>query len=614
MDALGLDLSISTRMAAVDGELTRSIERDGKLLGVRPVPQWQQEPYRRKLGLIGERLRRTRDGQVGAYPSSKELAADLDLLAASLVANSGKRIAGAGLAELRVRVATFGFQLAELEIRQHSQRHADAVTELLGLRGAGGYLALSSEDRRALLEDRLKFAEAALPAGAVSAGTREVLEAFEAAASIQRENDEACHTYIISMCRDVADVLAVLYLAREAGLFSWDGQRARSQIDVAPLFETIHELDSSGEIMADLLACRPYRAALRARGDRQQVMVGYSDSNKDGGYLASLWQTYRAQEAIARVVRASGAEPVIFHGRGGAVGRGGGPAGPAIVARPAGARLPELKLTEQGEVIFARYANPDIAERHVEQVTSALLRSTHQEAPEPKNGWLAAIERLATTSTDAYRALTGEPALVRFFAEATPFPELARLNVASRPASRAEGAGALSLEQLRAIPWVFSWTQARINLPGWYGIGSAISAEPDQSTLREMYRDWPFFAMVLDNAQLSLGTADMATARRYAALVTDSGPFGAIEEEYTRSVEAILAVTGQSRLIERSSFLGRSIQLRNPYVDALHLAQITLLRRYRAIPPERRDREGAELLDAIHHTINGIAAGLQVTG
>jgi phosphoenolpyruvate carboxylase len=416
------------------------------------------------------------------------------------------------------------------------------------------------------------------------------------------------------MARAPSDALAVLLLAREAGLVDSSGCR----LDVVPLFETISELRDCGHILARMLESPAYRAAVGARGNRQQVMVGYSDSNKDGGYLAATWATYRAQQDLAAAAAAAGVELVVFHGRGGAVGRGGGPMYRAILARPAAAATPTFKITEQGEVIFARYGSLPIAERHLEQVLHALLLSSMRDSSSaPASEWVEMMERSARRSQAAYDRLVKEcPEFMAFFHAATPFPELATLNLASRPVSRAGGGSSLpGLEDLRAIPWVFSWTQARVNLPGWFGLGSALSAEIETGGLEQlqaMYAGWPFFASALDNAQLSLGTADLATARRYASLAAPAlaQVFAAIVEEYERSVRCVLRITDQSELLERSPVLSRSIKLRNPYVDALHIAQLALLKRYRAAS----DDEGELVMDAIHHSINGIAAGLQTTG
>jgi phosphoenolpyruvate carboxylase len=622
--ALGRDLSVSARLVGASPALLRGVERDRQELDVQPVREWADEPYRRKLGLIAERLRRTETGQPGGYPSAAPLLADLQAIETSLLAHGGARIAAGPIHDLRRRVETFGLHLAELEIRQHADRHTAAVAELLGLAGVPNYAGLEEAARQALLAERLRGAPPPLPADALSPPTREVLDTFQAMHDIQQmAGPAACQTAVISMSRAPSDVLAVLFLAREGGLFAWpeDVDAPISRLDVVPLFETITELRACGEVLRVLFGLPLYRAVLRARGDRQQVMVGYSDSNKDGGYLSATWQTYQAQWAMAEAARAAGVELVVFHGRGGAVGRGGGPTGRAILARPPGATAPNLKVTEQGEVISARYSHPGIAERHFEQVVHGLLLSAcGPPDPPPPGEWVTMIERLAAASRAYYtREVKENPALLAFFRQATPFPELGTLNLGSRPVSRAGQQGTdLALDDLRAIPWVFSWTQIRANLPGWFGLGTALADEiaaGGLDRLQAMYQGWRFFAMALDNAQRSLGTADMATTRRYAALAGDGATaFAPIEAEFDRSVAAILQITGQAQLLEHSPILSRSIKLRNPYVDALHLAQIALLRRYRALPTAAPAATRTALLDAIHHSINGIAAGLQTTG
>jgi phosphoenolpyruvate carboxylase len=622
VQALGRDLSISARLVGASPELMAAIDRDRAELGTQRVKRWADEPYRRKLGLIAERLRRTELDEPGGYAQSEELLADLQQIQQSLLAYGGERIANGPILDLCRRVAVFGFHLAELEVRQHAARHIAAITELLQLAGGIDYTALDETQRQNLLESQLAWPPLALPPEALSPLTRETLNTFRAIADIQRRSGpRACQTYVISMSHAPADVLAVLFLAREAGLFDWSGgETATSRLDVVPLFEGIEELQNCGGILTRLLSIPAYRAALAARGSRQQVMLGYSDSNKDGGYLAATWQTYRAQEALAHAASALGIELLIFHGRGGAIGRGGGPMGRAILARPPEVRQPTLKVTEQGEVIFARYGHPAIAERHFEQIIYSLLLAAPGAEDRPLAEWIETMERLARASQAHYEALVKRsPDFLTFFRQATPFPELGSLHLASRPVSRTGSAAtALTLEDLRAIPWVFSWTQVRANLPGWFGLGTALQAEIDAgglARLQAMYRGWPFFAMALDNAQLSLGTADMPTVRRYMTLAKNgSEPFHQIETEYESSVAAILQITRQHELLEQSSRLARSIKLRNPYVDALHVAQIALLRRYRALPDDAPQATRSTLLDAIHHSINGIAAGLQTTG
>ncbi|HEX8983591.1 MAG TPA: phosphoenolpyruvate carboxylase [Ktedonobacterales bacterium] len=630
--AIGRDLSVSFRMIGASDALMASLERDRVELGVTPVAQWADEPYRRKCGLIAERLRRAAEDEPGGYPDADALLADIRLMRESLLDHCGQRLAGGRLWDFETRVRIFGFRLCELEVRQHSARFTAAVTELLQLANAQPYDTLDEAGRVVALEAALTAAPIALPAAALSAETRQTLAAFDAIRAIQERHGEAAsRTVIISMCRAPSDVLAVLLLARESGLFDWSGSAgdldapAHARIDIVPLFEEIGELRQSAHILEALLRIPVYRAALRARGWRQQIMIGYSDSNKGAGYLAAAWATFGAQEALARAAAAHGLALELFHGRGGAVGRGGGPMGRAILARPPHASYPTLKVTEQGEVIFARYSHAAIAERHFEQIVHALLRSA-LEPPEgePPAEWVETMERLAARSRDVYHQQIKEnAAFLRFFREATPFPELASLNLASRPVSRQGRGGAdeppPNLADLRAIPWSFSWTQTRANLPGWFGIGSALREEIASGgleRLRAMYVGWRFFATTMDNAQRSLGVADMPTFHRYATLATDGAPQTAmVDEEYQRAVSAVLAITQQQALLERSSVLARSIRLRNPYVDALHLAQIALLRRYRAAPSgEVEAPERARLLDAIHDSINGVAAGLQETG
>jgi phosphoenolpyruvate carboxylase len=425
---------------------------------------------------------------------------------------------------------------------------------------------------------------------------------------------EACDSYIISLTHTLSDVLEVMLLAKEAGLVRVDGDRVESHVDIVPLFESIPELDASGRTVDHLLAISFYRALVKSRGNRQEVMLGYSDSNKDGGYLASNWSLYRAQRAIPEAAARHGVEIRLFHGRGGAIGRGGGPTQRAIMAQPDTSRNGRLKLTEQGEVIFARYSNPRITHRYIEQVLYSMLHAgLGDSVGEAEAHWSELMSELSQRALAEYRSLVyDDPALVPFFLRATPILEVARLNIGSRPSSR----GAVDdVGRIRAIPWVFSWTQSRMNLPGWYGLGSALDTHIEAShngisDLREMYRSWPFFGSIVDNAQISLATTDMRVAQRYASLAGASGKgvFKRIVTEYDRTVAAVLQVCGKQQLLE-GSLLARLIQLRNPYVDPLHYAQISLLRSLGDHPEE----DGRARV-AVLQTINGIAAGLQTTG
>jgi len=610
-------------------DLTRQLDR-----------RFPAEPYRRRLGAMAERIRRTRarltgqpGAQTGRYESATDFLAEVAELQAALVEDGLGRVAYGELQDLRWQAETFGFHLASLEVRQHSEVHAGAL-----------------EDARA---GRLAADRPVAPG--VSAG--EVIATFRAMAAIQeRFGEAACHRYVISFTRGVDDVLSVLELARLAGSPAIPTTEtsglvpASPVLDVVPLLESADALEAAGPILHDLLANDTYRRHLSARGNRQEVMLGYSDSNKESGFLAANWQLYRAQEALVREARAAGIQLTLFHGRGGAIGRGGGPASRAILAQAPGSVDGRLKLTEQGEVIAARYGNLAIARRELEQLTGAvLLASTagHDEAvAQVAAEGAPLLDELAAVARRAYRSLVWEdPAFAGFFRAATPIGELSALRLGSRPASRGGGgqrsadrrdagsgtalergrehaaAGSDSIDSLRAIPWVFAWSQSRLNLPGWYGLGSALASVRDSSgaigldRLADLYRRWPFVASVLDNAELSLAKADMSVAGRYASLA--AGPQAAriwarIEEEYAVTVELLLRVTGRSRLLDDVPAIQRSVALRNPYVDSLSELQVRLLSRLRATSPG--DPAHARLLQLVQLTVNGVAAGLQNTG
>ena len=616
VEALGRALSVAEH--ATD-ELLASIEADRARLpsfATELGERHAREPYRRKLRFVHERLRRAQLGQAGGYREAAELEADLDLIADSLRRAGAGRLAAGQLRDLLARVRAFGFHLAELEIRQHREVHTAALAALFAAVGRPGYERLDDDGRLAWLEEELSRGGRLIAVGAVPPDeAAEPLAVLATVRAAQAGYGRACAgTYIVSMSRAAADPLEVLLLAREAGL-------AEDALQVVPLFETIEELSACGAILDRLFRSPPYRQRLRAWSDRQEVMLGYSDSNKDGGYLASVWSIYRAQERLAEVGTAHGVGIVVFHGRGGAIGRGGGPTGRAIMARPPSLRTAELKLTEQGEVVFARYGHRGIAHRHLEQLAHATLMSClgtgGAGAPSPSDR--GRVDRLADVARQAYRDLIDADGFMEYFQGATPFPEVAELRIASRPVSRSGAEAPLRLEDLRAIPWVFSWTQARVNLPGWFGLGAALGQldGDDLSCLKALYASWPFLRSALDNAQISLGVADRRIARLYAELVPDERLrrrfADRIEAEQERATAGILSATGQSELLEHSPVLAQSIRLRNPYVDPLHLAQVSLLRRWREDAPSD-DASRRELLDVLLHSVNGIAAGLQTTG
>ncbi|MDP9481895.1 MAG: phosphoenolpyruvate carboxylase, partial [Chloroflexota bacterium] len=559
----------------------------------------------------------------GRYHDPEELLAELGELMSALVGDRLGRVAWGEVQDLAWQVQTFGFHLAALEIRQHSEVHEAALAAI----------------RRGDLESDLPGAPG------VTAG--EVLATFRAMADAQaRFGPAATGRYVISFTRSAADVLAVLELAELAGAADPPAAAtgglapAVPVLDVVPLFESAEALVGCAAILEDLLADPTYRGHLLARDDRLEVMLGYSDSNKESGFLAANWLLYRAQEALVATARRHRLELTLFHGRGGAIGRGGGPTNRAILAQAPGSIDGRLRMTEQGEVIAANYANPAIAQRQLEQLTAAVLLAS---TPEHERRVAAAgatgsglIDELATTSQAAYRALVWEdPDFPAFFRDATPIVELSALRLGSRPAARggpaSDGAPPERpderptepppIEALRAIPWGFAWSQSRLNLPGWYGLGSALEAfevahgEASLDELGSLYRTWPLFGAILDNAEMTLAKADIGVARTYAGLARGSGAgriWDRIEAEHERTVRLLLRVTRRDHLLDGLPVLQRSIELRNPYVDSLSELQVRLLARLRGLALDDPARD--ELLRLVQLSINGIAAGLRNTG
>ncbi len=599
------------------------------------VRRFPDEPYRQRLGFVAERLRRTRavlttpDGApapdrraarasratTGAYPTAADFAVELAELADALVHDGLARVAWGEVQDLRWQVETFGFHLASLEVRQHAAVHRRAVRALA--EGAPGATEL-----------------------APGVSLDEVLATFRAIPALRaRFGSQAIERYVISFTSTTRDVLDVLDLAERAAPGSGAG------IDVVPLFESADALERAGTILDELLADPRYRAHVAGRGDRQEVMLGYSDSNKESGYLTANWLLHGAQAALVDVARQHGVELTLFHGRGGGIGRGGGRTDRAVLGQAPGSIDGRLKVTEQGEVITAHYADPALARRHLERVTGAVLVATVRDrtaTPVPDDGRAALLSELAARARRAYRALVYEdPGFAAFFRRITPIDELAGLRFGSRPAARpragaggrtqqATGHGAIDgppeappIDDLRAIPWVFAWSQARIDLPGWYGLGTAIdglAADEGPAVyerLAHLYERWPFLTAILDNSEFSLARADMAVAARYATLATEPGDdvrWAAIAAEYERTVAAILRVTGRDSLLDGLPAIQRAIAVRNPYVDTLSEIQVAGLLALRAGPGSATGADRTALRDLVHVTVSGIAAGLQTTG
>jgi phosphoenolpyruvate carboxylase len=627
-------LSQSRHYVGVSEELERSLAEDAARLpevAQQAAGRSPTEPYRRKCEFLWERLRRTRDGAPGGYEAAQEFVADLETIQRSLEQHRGHFAARRALAPLLAQARLFGFHLARLDIREHKDKYLGALGSVLADQGVD-WAALGEPERVALLEREIGGRRPLIPARlGYDDETDKTLGLFRLVSErTEALGPDAFGSFILSMASDVSDVLAVLLLAKEARLADLRAEGGWSRVDVVPLFETIEDLENAPAVLDTLLSNPLYRRNVSLRGDAQEVMVGYSDSNKDGGYLTANWKLYVAQARLAAVAQEHGVRLRLFHGRGGAVGRGGGPAGKAILAQPPGSVRGRLKITEQGEVIAARYFDQEIAYRNLEQIVHAVLLAS-AEAPSTPDagegaGWPAVMDELSDAAFHAYRALVyGDPDFVRFFHEATPIGEFGQLNIGSRPPKRTASD---RIEDLRAIPWVFSWMQSRVTLPGWYGVGTALGGYAEQSPahlerLREMYRRWPFFATTLDNAQMSLAKADMDIAARYARLVGDQAMaqriYGQIAAEFRRSVDIICRITEQEALLDGQPVLQKSIRLRNPYVDPLSYLQVELLRRLRALPPsegeddalrqQRRDLRAAVLL-----SINGIAAGVKNTG
>ncbi len=623
--------------AADLGDVERSVRR-----------RFPDEPYRRRLAAIAERLRRTRavvvDGadptahaNRGAYAGPGALGVELAELADAFRAVGLGRVAEGELRDFRRQVDAFGFHLASLDVRQHAEVHAAALAALRPLLADG-----SRADAVAAASSRLAGLDAPLPdAPAVTAA--EVLATFRAIGAIQaRLGEAACHRLIVSFTRRTDDVVGVLELAdvaaspRAPASATGGFGPVRPSLDVVPLFESSDALEGAADLLDAILSDGRYRDHLERRGRRQEVMLGYSDSNKEVGYLAAGWLLYDAQRSIVRVARRHGVEVTIFHGRGGAIGRGGGPARRAILALAPGVLDGGLKVTEQGEVIAARYGDPEIALRELEQMAAATLvargdpdRATDRADEAEARRRDEVMRELASTARAAYRALVwDDPAFPAFFAAATPIAEFTALRLGSRPAARPgrrpgqpSGAGAPpSVASLRAIPWVFAWSQTRLEVPGWFGLGSAIEAfrarhADADATLRALYRSWPMFASLIDNAETSLARVDLAIGRRHASLAAEpdaSRIFESIAAEHERSLRAVAAITGRERPLAASPVLRAAIDRRNPEVDVLSLAQLAVRRRIAATAVG--DAEADRLRAVARLTLNGVAAGLQRTG
>ncbi len=679
LESLFNDLSHSNTWLKPSESLISSTERDSQdfpSIKKRITGRYDLEPYRQKLFYIQAKLRNTLDrehshdqtdltktntagheinerkatDENASYLNATDLLADLNALFVSLK-KSGCEDSLNGLERMILTVRIFGFHLAKLDIRQHSARHLALLNEVTSTFALidGGYAALTEEKKCSWLDNELRNLRPLFPKDLTfSSEANETIEVFRTMAAAQKQHGtEALDTYIVSMTRAASDLLSILVLAKEAGMVDLNGHKGRCSINVVPLFETIDDLRNAPAIFESLIMNETYSKYLSSRGNLQEIMIGYSDSGKNGGIVTSNWELYKAQNQLVQLAEKHQIMLRLFHGRGGAIGRGGGPSHRAILAQPPGTVAGRIKLTEQGEVISSKYALHEIAVRNFERLIAAVLESTILDESDLRkvenHSWHAFMDEFSEISFRAYRKLVYEsPDFVEFFHQTTPIGEISHLKLGSRPTSRKSGSR--SIDDLRAIPWVFAWTQSRYMLPAWFGFGSAFNAMAEDPArlplMKEMYKDWPFFRGLVTKIENALAVADMNIASFYAHNLVDSELreqfFPIIETEYNNSRAAVLSISGNANLLDQTHYLQQSIALRNPYVDPLSLFQVKLIKELRA-RNESAEAIGSsnqsqtlskgqnqnqsestpssdKLLEAVLMTINGIAVGLQNTG
>ncbi|NOY67237.1 MAG: phosphoenolpyruvate carboxylase [Gammaproteobacteria bacterium] len=636
--ALGHILTHSDKLITPNAALSENLEKQFEschdAFNDKP-DRFKHEPYRRMLRIILYRLQKNLsaaeqriDGvfpdSVASYKDENEFLSNLELIRDSLISHGDANIADGDLKDLIRLVETFGFYLVKLDIRQESTRHTDAIIKVCQQLGLGDYDALNESDRQTLLANELSnpsIPELALEK--LDEPTRETLEVFHTMKDIRKEvSPNAFGDYVISMTHTASHVLEVMFLARLAGLAGVKDGNYYSHISVSPLFETIEDLTHVEEVLDQLLGNETYSALLSAAGNTQEIMLGYSDSCKDGGILASGWSLYNAQKTIIRLTNKHKVECRLFHGRGGTIGRGGGPTHESIMSQPANTVHGQIKFTEQGEVLSYKYSNQETALYELTMGVSGLIkasRSLIHTVEDERKDYMGIMDELTAIGEQQYRELTdNSPAFLDYFYEATPVSEIGLMNIGSRPSHRKKQDR--SKGSVRAIPWVFGWAQSRQTLPAWYGIGSALEQwrhnEPERlAKLQKMYHEWPFFRSLLGNSQMALFKSEMDIAREYATLCldkeTETEIYKKIQTEFSRTVQQALSVADQHFLLEENPSLAVSLTRRNPYLDPLNYIQITLLARY------RKDIENGDesiWLDPLLRSINAIAAGMRNTG
>jgi phosphoenolpyruvate carboxylase len=613
---LARDLSTSTRIRAVNEELLANLDGERSVM-----PEVQEtfglldaeEPYRLKLAFMHQRLLNTQarllaknESDLPHYAGTAEILADLTMIHRSLVAHEGELVAAGMVARLCRTTAAFGLHLATMDIRQHANKHHSVIDEMYGTSD------LDRGDRyRSLLVEELVASDP------TSDDALETMEVFKVVANLKdRFGDDTIESYIISMTRGPNDVFAAVILARAAGLVDLDSNVAR--IGFVPLLETTDELRAAGPILDELLSNGAYRRLVTLRGEVQEVMLGYSDSNKHGGITTSQWEIYKAQQRLRDVAKDHGVTLRLFHGRGGTIGRGGGPTYESILAQPWGTVDGLIKITEQGEVISDKYGLAELAEKNLELTLSAaldasLLHRTPRRSKEDLDRWHDTMDEVSDSAFSAYRSLVESDGFLSYFLNATPVEELGSLHLGSRPSRRPDGEG--SLDDFRAIPWVFGWTQSRQIIPGWFGVGSGLAAARANghgAIIDDMYRRLAFFSTFISNVEMTLSKTDLTIAERYVETLAGDGHgeiFSVIREEYDRTVGEVLAITGETTLLDSNPVLQRTLRVRDAYLQPLHRLQVNLLERHRRDQSDDEDLRRALLL-----TVNGIAAGLRNTG